>query len=654
MNEERVTQQSGGDSDDRNFGLRLGIVVVFMLVFFVAIVGQLLKIQVLDVAKYRAKANRQYVSVVTEQGRRGRILDRHGRPLAKSVESISFFADPSIVKDRDKIARLFSKRFGKSRAHYLRKLRRKKRFVWMERNVPVSQAAELMTAGLKGVDFRREQQRHYLNVAAQLIGLTDRDNLGVSGLEKSFEEQLRGTDGTRVFYRSATGELYPAPDVDQSPSIAGNDVELTIDADVQAIVEDEIMRAVSEQQAKAAMGIVLDVRSGEVLAMANYPSFDMNSRKGLTFARMRNRAVTDMFEPGSTFKIVMAAGATEALQWQASRLVDGHDGLLMVHGKPVRDHEPLGIIPFRQAITESSNVVAATTAMELGPQEFYHYASEFGFGKKTGIGLLGESAGRLKAIKDWGKLTLPWMGYGYQVMATPLQVLQAYATLANEGVRMRPYIVRRVIDPDGKIVTETEPEKVAQVLKAETARYMTKEYFQPVVEEGTGKTAAIEGVTVAGKTGTAQKLHNGSYQGWRHYLSSFVGYFPAEDPQYAAIIVVDEPKAAYYASTVAAPVFSRICGRSLACSPEMQQRLELKSPERERLDNITTVAVPELKGLTAREASRLLEWHGLSMARTGDNEGLVTSQSVASGTKVQKESRVTVHLERNNKEKSDE
>lgn len=654
MNDERPIEdpiEETREPGDRAFGLRLGIVGVLMLAFFALIVLQLFRIQVLDVGKYREKASRQYVRKVTEQGHRGRILDRHGRPLAESVESISFFADPPLVKNPAEVARRFSEQFGKNRQYYLNKLgHKKKRFVWMERNVPVRKASGLMVADLKGVDFRREQKRYYLNVAAQIIGLTDPDNIGVSGLEKNFEKELKGTDGFRIFYRSGTQELYPAPDLDQSLPLSGNDIELTIDADVQAIVEDEIMRAVDEQRATAAMGIVMDVRSGEILAMANYPSFDMNTRKGLNFARMRNRAVTDMFEPGSTFKIVMAAAATEVLHWRASHVVDGHDGYLMVHGKPVRDHESFGKIPFREAITKSSNVVAATTAMELGPEVFRRYASAFGFGKKTGIGLLGESGGQLKAIKNWGKLTLPWMGYGYQVMATPLQVLQAYAALANEGARMRPYIVRRVIDSKGEVVEQTEPEKVAQVIQPETARYMTREYFRPVVEEGTGKSAAIEGVAVAGKTGTAQKQHNGSYQGWRYYLSSFVGYFPAENPQYAAIVVVDEPKAAYYASTVAAPVFSRICGRALACSPEMQQRLELKSSVRVQLDSITTVVVPELKGLTDREASELLEWHGLSMVCTGDNDGLITSQSVAPGTKVQGESRVTVHLERNNRD----
>lgn len=643
MNGDRPIQETGGASD-REFGLRLTVVGVLMALFVVAIVIKLLGIQVLDVAKYRKKASRQYETVEKEMARRGRILDRHGRPLAESIETISFFADPKHVKDRGAIADLYSQTFGKSRRHYLEILSRKRRFVWLERGVPVEKAARLMSTKIKGVSFRREQQRYYLNIASQVVGLTDRDNKGVSGLEKSFNKDLRGREGVRIFCRSATGERYPAPDADQAPPIPGHDVVLTIDADVQGILEEEIAQAVLEANASAAMGIVMDVRSGEILAMANYPSYDMNSRKGINAEVMRNRAVTDMFEPGSTFKIVMAAAATDSLHWKSSQLVDGHQGTIMLYGKPVRDHAPFGLITFQKALMESSNVVAATTAMRAGPQAFYHYASALGFGKRSGVGLIGESGGLLWHTSRWGKMTLPWMGYGYQVMATPLQVLQAYATLANDGARMRPFVVRRVVDHEGRTIRETEPRKVLQALSPQTAQYMTREYFRAIVEKGTGIAAAIEGIPVAGKTGTAQKLHNGSYQGWRFYVSSFVGYFPADNPQYAAIIVVDEPKTAYYASAVAAPFFSKVCGRSLACSLEMQRRLKMDTPEKARLDSIRTVVVPDLKGLDDREASRLLKWSGLVMDHAGNKKGYVLSQSVAPGTKVPKETKVTVTL----------
>ncbi|NTU59402.1 MAG: transpeptidase family protein [Chlorobiaceae bacterium] len=644
MNGDPSIEHAKGTSE-REFGLRLGLLGLFMALFFVAIVLKLLGIQVFDVKKYREKASRQYEIVVTEKARRGRIFDRNGRQLAESIESISFFADPRHVENPDEVAQNFATTFGRNKRYYLDLLKREKRFVWLERNVPVSRAAGLMTAKIKGLGFRREQQRSYLNIASQIIGFTDRDNRGISGLEQQLDSELRGRDGIRIFQRSATGESYPAPDSDQTEPLSGNDVELTIDADIQGIVEDEIMQAVGKFNAKAAVGIVMDVRSGEILAMANYPSFDMNRRSTVTSEQMRNRAVTDMFEPGSTFKVVMASAATEALNWTASQMVDGHQGRLQVYDRQIVDHEALGVITFKEAITKSSNIIAATTAMREGPETFYKYASGLGFGKKTGVGLIGESGGLLKEIPKWDRTTLPWMGYGYQVMATPLQVLQAYATVANDGLRMKPFIIKRFIDRDGRPRKATEPQKVLQAIKPETAKYMAKEYFRAVVESGTGVSAAVEGLNVAGKTGTAQKF-TGSYHGERSYLSTFVGFFPAENPQYATIIVVDEPQTAYYAAAVAAPVFSKVCGRSVACSREMQHRLNMKSDEKVRLAAISTVAVPELKGLKMREAARLLEWNGLVMVHTGDADGVVISQSVAPGTKVQKEAKVSVNLGR--------
>jgi len=635
MNEQAPPQHSIGTSD-REFGQRLGIMGLVMTLFFVAIVFKLLSIQVIKVKEYRAMASRQYETVVTEKAKRGRIFDRNGRQLAESIESISFYADPLHVKTPQELATRFSTRFGRNRLYYLKLLQSRKRFVWLERNVPVSMAADLMSLKAPGLGFRREQQRYYLNIASQIIGFTDRDDQGISGLERQLNRHLKGRDGTRIFQRSATGVRYPAPDADQILPLSGSDVELTIDSDIQGIVEDEIMQAVGTFKAKAAAGIVMDVRTGEIIAMANYPGFDMNRRSTVTSEQTRNRAVTDMFEPGSTFKIVMASAATEVLHYTAETIVDGHNGAIQLYDRRIVDHEPMGRITFKEAITQSSNVVAATTAMKVGAENFYRYAYNLGFGRKTGVGLIGESRGILKTIPQWDRTTLPWMGYGYQIMATPLQVLQAYATIANDGVRMRPYIIRRIIDREGQPIRENKPEKVVQAVKPETARYLARKYFRGVVEEGTGISAAVEGIEVAGKTGTAQK-YTGGYQGHHAYLATFVGFFPSSNPQYAAIVIVDEPQTAYYAAAVAAPVFSRICGRSLACSREMQRRLAMRSAEKSNLDRISTIAVPELKGLTGREAERLLKWSGLGVKFAGNPDEVVLQQSLSAGTKVQKE-----------------
>ncbi len=631
----------------REFGARLGAVAFLFALFLALLVFKLLNIQILDVQKYRQRASRQYEREVVETAKRGAIYDRSGKLLAESVLKVSFFADPRFIResgDPAAVAAVFSRHFGRNRAHYLRKLRRKGRFVWMERSVPVARAKELMESGVKGVGFRKEQQRYYLNLASQVIGLTDRDNRGISGLERTYHDELKGIDGIKVYQRSARGERFLAAGEQQIDATQGLGLRLTIDADVQAIMEDELRRAAVEFGAVAATGVVMEVKTGAILAMANYPAFDMNNRKGYTVQKARNRSIADAFEPGSTVKIVTASAATEVLDRSADDSLDAHNGVYVVHRRTIRDHEKFERLTFRDAMVHSSNVVAAKTAMEIGEERFYDYVRRFGFGERTGVGLAGEAAGLLPKPEAWDRITLPWMSYGYAFTATPLQVLQAYAAIANDGVMMRPYVVSGLVDKEGRTVREFGPERVREVVRPQTAAYVRKEYLRPIVERGTGTAASVGAVDVGGKTGTAQKLKNGSYRGDRAYVSSFVGFFPVDKPEIAAIVVIDEPKTAYYASTVAAPVFSRVCTRMIASSEELKASLVPVSPVSRGLDSLDSVAVPDLVGLGGRDAKRLLKWSGLDIGYKGRLGGVVESQALACGAMVGRGTRVGVTL----------
>lgn len=667
-------QQESKRPDDREFGKRLGIVVVLFSIFIVAIIGMLLSVQVVNAKKYKQIATKQYEREVTERAQRGAILDRHSRLLAESIESISFYANPRTVRNTplfDKqgkpvkepgskkqkhidnsgaVATLFSRHLGVNRSVYLRELQRRKGAAVLGRKIPVAKAMPLMQLiiekKLPGVRFEKEQQRYYLNVAAQVIGSTGSvksETDGSSGLELQLNKALKGRDGTRILQRTATGIRYPAPDARQQEAIKGNTVQLTLDGDIQSIVEDELAKAVGNFNADAAACIVMDVRTGEILAMANNPAFDLNHRATWTRQNSRNRAVTEMYEPGSTFKLVMAAAATEVLERKADDVVFANHGVMPIYNLKIRDHESYGNITFREAIMHSSNIVAAKTAMEIGREKFNAYTRNFGFGKKTGIGLVGEAPGMVRSLSKWDRTTLPWMGYGYQVMATPLQILQAYAAIANDGELMKPYIIKKIIDAEGQVVREAVPETVRRVVSAETARYVGKEYFKAVVDSGTAKNAAVPGVTVAGKTGTARRADGGSYAK-PVYVSSFVGYFPVERPRYALIVILENPKTAYYAATVAAPVFSAIVSRMLACSEEMQKNLAIPSPEKRLLDSIVTVVVPDLRGLKGRDAQRLLKWLNLEMDYSGEFEGVVVRQSIVPGSRVVKEKVIRVVL----------
>ncbi len=656
MQKKRDSAVSKGASD-REFGWRLLVVALIFLALLSLIVVRLLSVQIVDVQKYKKMATRQHEREMSVQAKRGRMLDRSGRCLAESVQMISFYADPYLVRNtplrsngrRDTVSRvsevsaLFARHFGKSRSHYRRKLQKKNRFVWMERSVPIARAEKLMKEAVTGIGYEKEQQRYYLNIASQVIGLTDRDNRGVSGLEKKFHEELKGHDGIKVFQRNATGERFIDADEEQIPAREGLSLQLTIDADIQSIVEDELQNAVRRFDAAAATGIVMDVGTGEILAMASSPSFNMNNRRGYRPEKARNRAITDAFEPGSTIKIVMAAAATEVLHRQAGDSLDAHNGTLVLHRRVIRDHEKYDRMTFREAMVHSSNIVAAKTAMALGADAYYRYIRRFGFGQKTGIDLLGESKGLLKKPERWDKTTLPWMGYGYAFTATPLQVLQAYAAVANDGLMMRPYVVRSIMDRDGNVVKRTHPKTVRQVVHPETARYLIEEYLEPVVAEGTGALAALPGIAVAGKTGTAQKLKSGSYHRG-DYVASFVGMFPAGKPEIAAIVVVDEPKTAYYASSVAAPVFAAVSKRMIAISEPLKQKLALVSPRQRELDSLSLISVPQLVGLPGRDARKLLEWSDLVMEYRGNLNDVVTAQATASGSMVDAGSVVQVTL----------
>lgn len=646
-----------GRTVGKEFGWRLGAVALLFALLLGFIVVRLLSIQVVDVQKYKTMATRQHEREIVEEAKRGGVVDRSGRRLAESIQKISFYADPYLVRNTpvringkadtvnrvSDVVSLFARHFGKSKNYYSRKLRKKSRFVWMERSVPIAKAEKLMDAKIPGVGYEKEQHRYYLNIASQVIGLTDRDNRGISGLERKFHDDLKGQDGIKVFHRSATGERFLAAGEEQISAREGLSIQLTIDADIQAIVEDELRSAALKHKAKAATGVVMDVETGEILAMANYPAFNMNNRRNYRPEKARNRAITDAFEPGSTVKIVMAAAATEVLHRAAEDSLDAHNGVYTVQRRVIRDHEKFERMTFREAMVHSSNIIAAKTAMSLGAKTYYDYIRRFGFGEKTGIDLMGEVRGLLKKPEDWDKTTLPWMGYGYGFTATPMQVLQAYAAVANDGVMMRPHIVSRMLDAEGNVVRETAPKKERRVVKPETARYLINHYLEPTVVEGTGSGAAIPGISVAGKTGTAQKLKNGSYH-QRAYVASFVGMFPANEPKIAAIVVIDEPKTEYYASMVAAPVFSRIGRRMIAVSEQFKKSLAIVSPEKRVLDSLKTVAVPELVGLPGRDARRLLEWTELVMEFDGSLKDVVTRQGVASGTMVDLGSAVKVTL----------
>lgn len=632
-------KQEAQEAQKREETVRFSLVLGGLIVFAIAIIGKLVAVQIIGADDYQKRAKRQYEYRVPLKAMRGQILDRNGRQLATSLLVRSFAADPKLITNADTIAQTFAMLFDKPKSYYLAKLKEKSRFVWLERHVPASIARQISQKHFAGIIEIKEANRHYENLAEQVIGFTDSDHRGISGLEKQLDSLLAGKDGYMVMQRTATGYAFPAVGAKQEQPLNGATVELTIDTDVQAIVEDELSEGLINTGASAGIAIVMDVRTGEILAMANAPEFDANKKSTYVPDATRNRAVTDVFEPGSTFKIVVATAAVDLGIVKPDDKVDGtQSGKWSIKDRTITDHKAVGITTFRNAMAQSSNIVAAKVGLQIGKEKFYEYAKAFGFGEKTGIGLIGEASGLLKPTSQWSSISLAWMAHGYEVLVTPIQMLCAYAALANNGMRMKPFLVQRVVSANGDVLYYNKAEAVKRVMKKETAE-IVRDIFKTVVDSGTGMAAKLEGIEVAGKTGTAQLLTNGNYRSG-NYVSSFVGFFPAQKPVIATLVMLINPTKGYYGSTTAAPVFAKINSKILSVlEPEIRQEIlqfttDERSSTQKFLDTTKTVTVPNVCGLSAEEAKDLLRLHRLGFKKENDAEGIVVAQGIAPESRV--------------------
>jgi cell division protein FtsI (penicillin-binding protein 3) len=530
--------------------------------------------------------------------------------------------------------------FDKPKSYYLSKLKEKSRFVWLERHVSASIAKQISEKHFAGVIEMKEVSRHYENLAEQVIGFTDSDHRGISGLEKQFDSLLAGKDGYMMMQRTATGYAFPAIGAKHEEPVNGASIELTIDTDVQAIVEDELNKGLENVGASAGVAIVMDVQTGEILALANAPEFDANKKSTYTPEATRNRAVTDVFEPGSTFKLVMATAAVDLGIIKPDDKVDGTtSGKWKIKDRVITDHEAVGTTTFRKAVALSSNIVAAKVGLEIGKEKFYDYAKAFGFGEKTGVGLIGEVSGLLKPVSQWSSISLPWMAHGYEVLVTPIQMLTAYAALANNGMRMKPFLVQRIVSPNGDVLYYNKAEARKRVMKKETAE-IVREIFKAVVDSGTGMTARLEGISVAGKTGTAQLLTNGNYRSG-NYVSSFVGFYPVEKPVIATLVMMINPTKGYYGSMTAAPVFAKINSKILSVlEPEMRSRsfavrLAQSLSDKDFFGHGENRCSAECVRLVSRRSQRALALcYQLDFKKENEANGVVVAQGIEPESRV--------------------
>jgi len=568
-----------------------------------------------------------------------------------------YAADPKMVDDGGrKVAEEFSRVFGKPRRYYLDRLKSERRFVWLERLVPPEIAKRLRRECLEGIVELKEPKRlyHCDEVAGQLIGFTNIDNKGLSGLELQFERQLCGNDGYVVLQKDGLGNRKPSVDYPRVEPTPGANLILTIDLMVQSIAEEELERGVDSNNADGGLVAIMNPKTGEILALAQFPRVNPNDVSHCDIRDQRLRAVTDLFEPGSVFKLVTASAALESGQVKPDQKFFAENGKYKVplrngRSRIITDTHKYGWITFQEAMEFSSNIVMAKVSDIIGRERLYRKAKEFGFGSPTGIEVPGEIRGELKKPSAWSATTLNTMAYGYEVGVTPIQILAAYGAVANGGFLLKPYIVKKIVTSNDETIQETKPERVRRVISDQVARTLTQ-FFEGVVEHGTATAAKIDGVRIAGKTGTSRK-HIGGYQ-TGSYTASFVGFFPAEDPQIVCLVMIDNPRrGSYYGGQVSAPIFRSIAERILSTGQHAPR--SNRGSYIARLDTSTSHAVPDVRTMKLDAARHLLSQCGLQTEIVGRGD-IVLRQSPAAWSKIEPGTTVTLFLTARDNRTTDE
>ena len=646
---------------------RLVVAAVGFGLWTAAIEARLVYLQVLRHAELSARADRQQMRTVSAPAKRGEILDRRGRVLAYSVDAESIYAVPNEIDNPERAAAALCGALeactAKEREGLVERFRRQRAFVYVRRQVSPEEARRVDALQLEGIGFMKENRRFYPNkeLAAHLLGYVGIDNTGLHGIEAAYDGLIKGRPGTVLIQTDARRHAFSRI---ERPPTAGATLELTIDQYLQHIVERELHAAVEDHAAAGGSAVVMDPRTGEILALANVPTFNPNAFRNADEERRRNRAVQDLYEPGSTFKIVTASAALEEKVMRPEDPIDVSAGLIRFGSRVIDDEHRYSQLSFADVIVKSSNVGAIKIGLKLGPERLGLYVRRFGFGRQSSRDFPGESPG---IVWDPSKLTdsaLASVSMGYQVGVTPLQMAAAVSSIANGGTLFEPRVVRAVVR-DGKR-TVVPHKTVRRTISVATAAELTR-MMEEVVRRGTATRAAIPGYVVAGKTGTAQKLVGGRYS-HADFNASFVGFVPSAKPVFVIVVVIDSPHGkSYFGGSVAAPVFQKIADAALRhagvpatlnAPPPVLVAERQQMPAQPTASPVNALpiiprhgpspaagsAFPDLRGLSAREALRTLVQMGLTVRLQG--AGIVIDQQPEPGAPIDHVSSATLWLER--------
>lgn len=609
--------------------MRLMLVFFVLLIIPVAVVFQLLRLQFIEGEALRQLWEQQATDFISIPAERGAILDAGGRILATNVVSYSVAVDPLAprVKERDELAQITQilEHFTSRRASYYDRMIEEAgdgaRYIVLGRQFQREVHDSLRAHGFRSLILEEDYRRHYnLNgLAAQVLGYVNHYMTGTMGLEAYYNPYLKGTDGIQEVRKDSRNRIREYVGAPKRRPEQGHNLVTTIDARIQAIVEEELSDGLSRTGARQGSVIVVEPGTGKIRAMVSLPSFNPNTPGLFPSEQRRNLPVTDMIEPGSTFKLVTAVAALEQNKVTLDEIFETPEsGEELIQGQWMRDHNPLGTLSFRQAIEKSSNVAVSRVARRIQPEVFYQYVRNMGFGTTTGIDLPGEESGKLQRPFDWSGVTQAWMSVGYEVQTTPLQLTMAYAALANGGKLMRPFVVERIVDGQDQTLMEQQPAVLRQAFQSETAELLRPVFENVVSDEGTARFAALAEMSIAGKTGTAQKYIDGRYRS--RYRASFVGFYPSDKPEYVALVLLDEPSSSIYGGVTAGPIFRNIARRSMALGEKQfaeSAPLVQTNPDAEQ-------RMPDVRGLQLSRAESILRHRQLEYQVEGLEERLET------------------------------
>lgn len=553
------------NSHRRRTKRRIIILVVFSIMWLGVLVLRLVQLQVINAKQYRSKVLDQTQNIIDVNPKRGTIFDRNGTILARSIPNPSVFFQPpqgeTISSQLDKIKKIsvICDLFEWELKNIQLQIEKKSPYIWIKRKIDPDKANLIMNLKLNGIFLTKENKRFYPQgkLASHLIGKVDVDDSGQSGVELKYNSVLLGYKGKRLIHKDAKRRDYQHEIIEQP--IPGKDLILTIDETIQYIAEKELAKAVTTRSADWGIVIVSHPGTGEILALANYPDFDLNHPPSKIEDWSKIKAIHDVFDPGSTFKIVTASAALESGKVDFSDVFDCSQ-ILQRGRKVFRDHEEFETLAFPDVIIHSSNIGTIQIGERIGEQNLYDMIRTYGYGKKTGVDLPAEAPGLLNPIKNWTSISLASISIGYEISVTAIQMLQAINVIANRGIATRPMIVKNIVLNSEKI--QKQPSEYRRVITEDIASQLI-DIFQQVTEVGTGTAAHIEGYNTAGKTGTSQKFDPdiGTYSSSKH-TALFVGFAPVEAPLFSMVVVIDNPKGLYYGGQVAAPVFREI-GRQI-------------------------------------------------------------------------------------------